>query len=99
MGSDLAVGKEIPTDKIVVMGVYGDGSSEQITEFTISPKTVKKVGENEITVAYEKLKTTVVVKGVKSEDDKSSDNNSDNKNNNDKGNYGIRFINKSLWTQ
>ena len=88
VGSDLAVGKEIPTDKIVVMGVYGDGSSEQITEFTISPKTVKKVGENEITVAYEKLKTTVVVKGVKSEDDKSSDNNSDNKNNNDKGNNG-----------
>ncbi|HPE95606.1 MAG TPA: CAP domain-containing protein, partial [Bacillota bacterium] len=46
-----------------ITALYSDGSTKDITSFTISPSTVKAAGNNTVTVTYSGKTTTVTVPG------------------------------------
>lgn len=66
-GSDLTVGSVINKNNIVVTVNYNNQTTEEISEFTITPSTVTTAGGNTIRVIYGSLSTTVSVNGIKKE--------------------------------
>ncbi|HPE95971.1 MAG TPA: bacterial Ig-like domain-containing protein, partial [Bacillota bacterium] len=63
IGDTLFVGSTIDKSDIKITALYSDGSTKDITSFTISPSTVKAAGNNTVTVTYSAKTTTVTVPG------------------------------------
>lgn len=66
---EVAVGEAVDKKNIKVTASYSDESEKEVTDFTISPEVVTKVGANEIKVSYTEGKVTadavVIVTGFK----------------------------------
>ncbi len=60
-GDMLIEGNTIPKSSIKVEALYNDGSIKTITNFNISPSVAEDLGENEITVSYGDISTTIEV--------------------------------------
>lgn len=63
-GEPIIEGNAIPKSSIRVEAFYNDGSTKEITNFNISPSIVKDMGDNEITVSYGDISTTIEVYGM-----------------------------------
>ena len=64
LGESIIVGNAIKKSDIIVSLAYNDGTvKEEVKNFNISPTYVKYEGENEITVSYGDVSTTVYVYG------------------------------------
>lgn len=61
----LMVGKDIDLSEITVTAYYDDGTSAEVTGFTLSNKTVKAVGENKFIVMYKGKSDSISVWGKK----------------------------------
>lgn len=62
-GSGLPVGSEIPTSNIKVTAHYTDGTTEVVSNYTLSSKTVEKEGDNVVTITYNSLTSNILVTG------------------------------------
>lgn len=66
---EVAVGEAVDKKNIKVTASYSDESEKEVTDFTISPEVVTKVGANEIKVSYTEGEVTadavVIVTGFK----------------------------------
>ena len=62
-GDNLIAGNPINKKDIKVTVYYNDGTTKEITNFNISPSVVKEEGENEITVSYGDVSTTIYIYG------------------------------------
>ena len=69
-GKPITVGKSISKDDLAVTVHYNNGSKDEITNFTFTPKTIKNAGVNSIKITYGDLSTTVSIKGVAVEENK-----------------------------
>lgn len=64
LGGDVTVGTSLKTGDFRVNLTYNNGNSELINQFNISPTTVSQVGDNNVTISYGDLKTTLKIKGI-----------------------------------
>ena len=69
-GGDINVGTELNTGMFKVTQNYLSGKTEDITEFSISPKTVELIGDNTITITTATKSCTITVKGLATNTDK-----------------------------
>lgn len=63
-GGDVIVGTSLKPEQFVVKLKYNNDTSDQTTDFTISPKTVTKLGANTIRVTYGTHYVDVNVNGI-----------------------------------
>ena len=71
-GGDVVVGSKLKESDFSVVLTYNSGDTENISDFTISPKTVKSVGDNVISVSYTEYKTEVHITGIEDTSSKKS---------------------------
>ena len=63
LGSRLPVGSEIPTSNIRVTAYYTDGTTEKVSNFILSSKTVTKEGDNVIAITYNSYTSYILITG------------------------------------
>lgn len=64
IGKPVTRGLKFNKNEIKVVGVYDDGSREDITNFTIEDDTITQVGKNKVMVFYETQMMPVTIEGV-----------------------------------
>jgi uncharacterized repeat protein (TIGR02543 family) len=63
-GTSVMIDDSINISDIECTAYYSDGTKRIVTTFSITPSTIKKLGENSITVSYEGKTTNIIVIGV-----------------------------------
>lgn len=64
VGTPITRGMKFNKNDIKVVGVYDDGTREDITGFTIEDDTITQVGKNKVMVFYETQMIPVTIEGV-----------------------------------
>lgn len=64
IGKPVTRGMKFNKNDIKVVGVYDDGSREDITTFTVEDDNIMQIGKNKVMVFYESQMIPVVVEGV-----------------------------------
>lgn len=95
-GGNLAVGASIDKSKIKVTATYEDGTTKEVTGFTISPDKVKAKGANVVSVKFKGKSTTITITGIESsKGDTNKPGNNNNNNNNSNNNNSNKDPNKN----
>lgn len=64
LGNDVVAGSSISKESIMVTATYSDGTTETVTDFTLTPDTIKAVGTNVVVVKYKKKSATITINGI-----------------------------------
>lgn len=62
-GSSLSVGSAINRSNVTCVVNYNNGTTENVTNFTLAPTTIANAGSNTVRVIYGNLSTTITVTG------------------------------------
>lgn len=64
LGNDMVLGAAIVKENILVTATYSDGTTATVTDFTVTPDTIKATGTNVVVVKYKKKSATITINGV-----------------------------------
>lgn len=64
LGNDVVVGNAIAKENIMVTATYSDGTTATVTDFTLTPDTIKAAGTNVVVVKYKKKSATITINGI-----------------------------------
>ena len=64
LGNNMVVGTAIAKENILVTATYSDGTTETVTDFTLTPDSIKTVGTNVVVVKYKRKSATITINGV-----------------------------------
>lgn len=64
LGNNMVVGAAIAKENILVTATYSDGTTATVTDFTVTPDTIKATGTNVVVVKYKRKSATITINGV-----------------------------------